>query len=147
MASFNFTNLTRHYANGAVKFDGSQTFKVLLVSSVPTTTETTGNQDAWVNRSDVTGEVTGTGYTAGGVAVTVTVGTVDTTNNRTPVTFTNLAPGWTTSTITAVAAIIYKSTGTAATDKLICMIDFGGTVSSTAGNYNVTFATPLYINR
>lgn len=141
MASANFRNLPDHLARGAINF-ASDSFKVLLVSAVPSE----ANLDAWVNRSDVTTEVTGTGYTAGGVAVTATVGSVDTTNNRVAITFSNLSPGWTSSTITALAAIIYKSTGTASTDKLVTMVDFGGSVSSTNGNYSITFSSPLYIN-
>ena len=141
MPSANFRNLPDHLARGAINF-ATDSFKCMLVSAVPSE----ANLDAWVNRSDVTTEVTGTGYTAGGVAVTDTVGSVDTTNNRVSITFGNLSPGWTSSTITAVAAIIYKSTGTASTDKLVTMVDFGGTVSSSAGNFSVTFSTPLYIN-
>lgn len=142
MASANFTNLPLHLANAAINF-GTASFKCLLMTAVPSE----ANLDAWVNRSDVTGEATGTGYTAGGVAVTATVSAVDTTNNRVSVTFSNLAPGWTTSTISAAAAIVYVSTGSAATDKLVSMVDFGGTQSSSAGNFSVTFSTPLYINR
>lgn len=141
MASANFRNLADHLAKAAINF-GTDTFKCLLVSAVPSES----NLDAWINRSDVTTEVTGTGYTAGGVAVTATVGAVDTTNNRVSVTFGNLAPGWASSTITAAAALIYKSTGTASTDKLVSMVDFGGNVSSTNGNFSVSFSTPLYIN-
>lgn len=142
MASANFTNLTDHLAKAAINF-GTDSFKCLLVSSVPSE----ANLDSWVNRSDVTNEISGTGYTAGGVAVTATVGAVDTTNNRQSITFGNLSPGWTSATLTAVGCIIYKSTGVAGNDKLVTFVDFGGTVSSTAGNYSVTFSTPLYINR
>lgn len=142
MPSANFSNLTDHLARGAINF-GTGSFKCMLVSAVPSE----ANLDAWVNRSDVTTEVTGTGYTAGGVAVTATVSAVDTTNNRISVTFSNLSPGWTSSTITALAAIVYQDTGSAATSKLVSMVDFGGTVSSSAGNFSVTFSTPLYINR
>lgn len=143
MASANFSNLPLHLANGAINF-GTASFKCMLVTSVPTET----NLDAWVNRSDVTNEVVaGGGYATGGVAVTATVSAVDTTNNRVSITFSNLAPGWTTSTISAAAAIVYLNSGLNTTDKLITMVDFGGTVSSTNGNYSVTFSTPLYINR
>jgi hypothetical protein len=142
MASSNFLALTDHLARAGINF-ATDSFKVLLVSSVPSE----GNLDAWANRSDVSNEVTGTGYTAGGVAVTLTVGSVDTTNNRLAITPSNLAPGWTSATITALGAVIYKSTGSAATDKLVSFVDFGATVSSTNGNYAVTFSTPLYINR
>jgi hypothetical protein len=141
MPSANFRNLPDHLARAAINFS-TASFKCLLVSSVPSE----ANLDAWVNRSDVTGEVTGTGYTAGGVAVSATVSSVDTTNNRIAVTFANLSPGWTSSTITAAAAIIYQDTGTASTSKLVTMVDFGGNVSSSSGNFSVTFSTPLYIN-
>ena len=140
MASANYSNLPLHLANGAINF-GTASFKCLLHSSVPSET----NLDAWVNRSDVTNEVTGTGYTAGGTAVTATVSAVDTTNNRVSITFSNTS--WASSTITALAASVYVNTGTASTDKLVTMIDFGGSVSSTNGTFTVTFSTPLYINR
>lgn len=141
MASANFTNLSDHLAKAQINFS-TASFKCLLVSAVPSATDL----DTWINRSSVTTEVTGTGYTTGGVAVTATVGSVDTTNNRVPITFGNLSPGWTTATISAVGAIIYLNSGAAATDKLVQFVDFGGTVSSTAGNYSVTFSTPIYIN-
>lgn len=141
MASTNFTNFADALARAQINF-AADSFKVLLVASAPSA----ANLDAWVNRSDVTIEATGAGYTAGGVAVTATVGAVDATNNRVPVTFADLAPGWATATVSAVGAIIYKSTGTASTDKLIQFVDFGGTVSSTAGAFNIDFTTPLYIN-
>lgn len=142
MASANYSNLPLHFANAAINY-GSASFKCLLHSTVPSES----NLDTWVNRSDVTNEATGTGYTDGGVAVTATVSSVDTTNNRVSITFANLAPGWTTSTITALAASVYLNSGSAATDKLITMVDFGGTVASSSGNFSVTFTSPLYINR
>lgn len=142
MPSANFRNLADHLAKGAINFS-SDAFKVLLVTSAPSE----ANLDAWVNRSDVTSEVAnGNGYTTGGVNVTASVGALDTTNNRVPVNFADLSPGWTSATISAVGAIIYKSTGTAATDKLVTFVDFGATISSTNGNYSVDFTSPLYIN-
>lgn len=138
MASTNSLTLTKRMADAY--FTGS--FKFLLVTAVPSP----ANFDAFDFRDDVVTEVTGAGYTAGGVAVTVTVGSVDTTNDRTPVTITNLAPGWTTSTITAVGGWLYKVVGSAATDQLVGFVDFNGTVSSTGNDFNVTFSTPLYVN-
>lgn len=142
MASSNFTNLPRALAKGDVDFD-TATFKVLLVSSVPSE----ANLDAWVYRSDVANEITGTGYTAGGIAQAFTLSALDTTNNRQGVVYTDITNGWTGATFSAVGAIIYKDTGNAATDLLLHMIDFGGTVSCTAGNYSVTYSAPFYINR
>jgi hypothetical protein len=143
MASTNFLAFTDHLARAGINF-ATGSFKALLVTAIPSE----ANLDAWANRSDVTGEHAATGgYATGGVAVTATVGAVDTTNNRVPITFGNLAPGWTSATLSAVGAIVYLNSGAPATDKLIQFVDFGGTVSSTAGNYSVTFSTPLYINR
>lgn len=139
MASANATILTKRMADAY--FAG--TFKFLLVSSVPSEADL----DAFDFRNDIPNEVTGAGYTAGGVAVTVTVGAFDTTNNRTPITLTSLAPGWTSSTITAVGGWLYKNIGSAATDELIAFIDFGATVSSSTSNFNVTFSAPIYVNR
>lgn len=140
MASANFTSLSDKLARGAVNF-GADTFKVLLVSAMPNATQL----DAWANRSDVTTEITGTGYTAGGVTVSATVGAVDTANNRVPVTFADLTPGWSAATITAAAAVIYKSTGTASTDALVCAVDFGVSVPCVNGTFSVVFTSPIYI--
>lgn len=142
MASANFTNLPRALAKGDIDFD-TNTFKVLLVSSLPSE----ANLDAWANRSDVTGEVTGTGYTAGGIAQAFTLDAIDTTNNRQSITYTNITNGWTSATFSAQGAIIYKNSGTASTDTLLHLVDFGGTVSCTAGNFSITYSTPFYINR
>ena len=138
MASGNALILTKRMADAY--FTG--TYKFLLVSSVPSE----ANLDAYDFRDDIANEVTGAGYTAGGVAATVTVGSVDTTNDRTPVTITDLTNAWTSSTISAVGGWLYKVVGSAATDQLVCFVDFGGTVTSTAGNFSVAFTTPLYVN-
>jgi hypothetical protein len=142
MASTNFTNLTRHLAKADIDFD-SVSLKVLLVSSVPTE----GNFDSWVARSDVTNEISGTGYTAGGIAQAYTLSAIDTTNNRQGVVYTDNATAWTTATITALGAIIYKDTGSAATDLLMHFIDFGGSQTVTGGTFGLTYTTPFYINR
>ena len=138
MASGNALILTKRMADAY--FTGS--FKFLLVSSVPSE----ANFDAYDFRDDVANEVTGTGYTSGGIAATVTVGSVDTTNDRTPVTITDLTNAWTGSTITAVGGWLYKVVGSAATDQLVAFVDFNGTITSTAANYSVAFTTPIYVN-
>jgi len=138
MASGNALILTKRMADAY--FTGS--FKFLLVTSVPSE----ANLDAYDFRSDVTNEVAaGGGYTTGGETVTVTVGSVDTTNDRTPVTISSF-PTLPSSTISAVGGWLYKVIGSAATDEIVTFVDFGGTVSSTAGNYSVTFTAPLYVN-
>jgi hypothetical protein len=122
-------------------FTGS--FKMLLVSSAPSESDL----DTFDFRNDIANEVAASGtYATGGAAVTCSVGAVDTTNNRVAVTFGNPA-AWTSATISAVGGWIYKSVGTAATDELVGYIDFGGTITSTAGTFTATISAPLYVNR
>ena len=143
MASANFTNLPRALAKGDIDFD-TNTFKVLLVTSVPSE----ANLDAWANRSDVTNEHAATGnYATGGIAQAFTLQSLDTTNNRQEVAWTDITNGWTSATISAVGAIIYKNSGTASTDTLLHFVDFGGTVSVTNGSYSIDYTAPFYINR
>ena len=112
----------------------SDTFKVMLVTSAYTP-----NKDTHTKRSDVTNEVTGTGYSAGGAAATVTV-TKDTANDRIDVSLGGAS--WPTATITARAAVYYKSRGGASSaDELVAYIDFGSDVTSTAGTFALTAST------
>jgi hypothetical protein len=138
MSSKNSTFFPR---NLAAAYFGGQSFKFLLVSAVPSE----ANLDAWEFRNQITNEVTGTGYTTGGVPVTLTVGAVDTTNNRVPVTATNLAPMLATASVTAVGGWIYRDTGNATTDALVQFVDFGESVTSTNAAFNASFTVPLYI--
>jgi hypothetical protein len=118
-------------ATGAIDLD-ADTFKILLVTSTYTP-----NKKTHTKRSDVTNEVVGTGYTAGGVALTGVSVVNDTTNDRTK--FSSANPSWATATITARGAVIYKSRGGAASaDELVCYLDFGSDQTSTAGTFTVT---------
>ncbi len=139
MASTNSLFLTKRMADAY--FTG--TYKMLLVSSLPSEADF----DSFDFRANIANEVPNSGtYVSGGAAVTCSVGAVDTTNNRTAVTIGSPAP-WTGATIAAVGGWIYKAVGTAATDELVGFVDFGGTITSTAGTFTVTVTTPLYVNR
>lgn len=118
------------------KFDfSSDTFKVMLVTDAYTP-----DFDAHDFRNDVTNEVSGTGYTAGGAGVTVSVSAPDTGNDRQDVSLGGAA--WPGATITARGAVYYKSRGGAATaDEIIAYVDFGGDVSATAGTFTLTAST------
>ena len=140
MASANAGILTKRLADA---YFGSGTFKFMLVSTLPSESDL----DTFGFRNDVTNEVAASGsYVTGGATVTCTVGAYDATNNRVAVTFGNPAP-FTSATISAAGCWIYKAVGSAATDELISFVDFGGTKTSTADTFTVTFSTPLYINR
>lgn len=129
MASLIYTSCLDDLAKGAIDFD-TDTFKTLLVTS-----SYTANKDTHTRRSDVTNEVTGTGYTAGGVTTACSV-SKDTANDKVTLTF--ASPSWPSSTITARGAVIYKSTGTAANDPLVGYIDFGGDVLSSGGTFSIS---------
>lgn len=80
-------------------------------------------------------EVTGTGYTAGGLALT---NVTPTTSGTTAITdFADAV--WTTATITARGAMIYNSS--AAGNPAVVILDFGSDKTSTAGNFTVVFPT------
>jgi hypothetical protein len=132
MASLIYNSAIDDMARNNIDFD-TNTFKAMLVTS-----SYTPNKDTHDKRDDVTNEVTGTGYTAGGVTTACTV-TKDTANDRVTLQF--AAVSWATSTITARALVIYKSTGTASTDNLVAYNDFGSDVSSTAGTFSVAAST------
>jgi len=108
------------------------TFYMALYTSSATLDATTTDYSA-------TNEVSGTGYTAAGQQLTQ----VNPTTSGTTA-FTDFADEtWTTATITARGAIIYNTTtggGTGTTDA-ICVLDFGGDKTSTAGDFTVQFPT------
>ena len=110
----------------------TDTIKIALCTSTYTP-----DQDVHDFFNDVTNEVTGTGYTAGGI--TLASKTLTYNGGTNTLTFDAADVAWTTSTITARYAVIYKSTGTASTSPLISYIDFGADVVSTAGTFTITF--------
>lgn len=116
----------------------TDTIKIALLSS-----SYTPDFDAHDFFNDITNEVTGTGYTAGGVALTVTT-SQDNTDNEGVADATD--PSWNPSTITARYAVIYKDTGTASTSPLIGLINFGTDVSATAGEFKITLAAEGFLN-
>lgn len=139
MASLIFNSFFADVAKGNIDCD-SDTFKMLLVTSAYAP-----NKDTHAKRSDVTNEVAaGGGYTAGGQTVTVTV-TQDNVNDRVDIGVGNPA-GWPSSSITAHAAVVYKSRGgLASADELVAFLDFGADIVSTSGNFAVNVTSPLRI--
>lgn len=141
MASRNFTNLADHLARARINL-ATGTFKAVIVASIPSE----ANLDAWDFLNDVSIEIAaGGGYSAGGFAVTPTLGAVDAANNRVPVTYAAATPTYAASTITGVGCIVYQVEGTAAASPLLHFIDWNGTITSTNGNFQANFLTPLYI--
>ena len=117
----------------------ADTIKVALVTS-----DYSPNQDSHDNFDDVTNEVTGTGYTAGGAALANKAITQDNTDDEGVFDADDVT--WSSSTITARGAVIYKDTGTASTSKLICYIDFTENKVSTNGNFTIQWAAEGIVN-
>lgn len=127
-AMYNYTKVFT--LNGSIDWD-TDTIHAILVTSTYTP-----NIDTHDYRNDITNEVTGTGYTAGGQALVSKTVTIDTTNDR--AVFDSNDPQWTTATITARAVILAKTRGGASSaDELGGYWDFGSDITSTAGTFTV----------
>lgn len=132
MANAIYNSFKYDCSTGAIDLN-TDTFKIMLVTSTYTP-----NIDTHTKRSDITNEVSGTGYSAGGATLSGVSVTNDTTNDRTA--FDATDPTWASSTITARGAVIYKSRGGASSaDELVCYLDFGSDITSTAATFTVTF--------
>ena len=109
----------------------THTLKLALIKASPSGTYGA----ATTNYSDVTGnsdEASGTNYSAGGqnldgaaISVSGTTAIVDFTDEV-----------FTSATVSADGCIIYNSS---ASNKAICVIDFGGTKTSTNGDFTIQF--------
>jgi hypothetical protein len=138
MASLIYNSFLEDLARGAIDMD-TDTFRVMLVTSAYTE-----NKDTHLKRSDVTNEVSGTGYSAGGTTCAITV-TKDTANDRLDITLG--AVSWPTSTITARKAVFYKSRGGAASaDELVAVNDFVSDVTSTGATFSLAASTLRFQN-
>ncbi len=133
MASLIYNSALDDMARNNIDFD-TNTFKAMLVTS-----SYTPNKDTHDFRDDVTNEVTGTGYTAGGATSAVTV-TKDTANDKVTIEFGVVS--WPSSTLTARGCVYYKSRGGASSaDELVAYNDFGSDVSSAGGTFSVAAST------
>jgi len=90
--------------------------------------------DATTTAYTATNEVSGTGYVAGGQALT----TVAPTSSGTTAYLDFNDETWTSSTITARGALIYNSDQS---NKSVAVLDFGSDKTSTAGDFTVVFPT------
>jgi hypothetical protein len=129
MANVIYNAFKVNVANGGIDLD-TDTIKVMLVTS-----SYTPDQDNHDYVDDITNEVSGTGYTAGGATLASKTVTQDNTNNRMVFDAANVT--WSTATITARGAVVYKDTGTASTSPLIAYYDFSVDKASSGGDFVV----------
>ena len=133
MASIIYNSALRDEAVGAIDFD-TDSFKVMLLSSSYTPSK------SHAKRSDLTNEVSGSGYSSGGVSATVTVGSTNNTDNRVDITLGGVT--FSTVSVTARYAAYYKSRGGASSaDELVALIDFGADVVRSAADLVLNSST------
>jgi len=103
----------------------ADTIKVALFTS-------SASLDASTTAYSTSNEVSGSGYSAGGVTLTSkTVATSGTTAY-----FDAADPTWTSASFTARGALIYNDTNS---DKAIAVLDFGGDFTVSSGTFKIVF--------
>lgn len=122
-------------ANGVIDFD-TDTIKLALVTA--SYTPDAANHDFFDDVS--ANEVSGTNYSAGGitlanVSVAVDGSGVVTFDNTIDLTISQSASGFS----NARYGIIYKSTGTGSTSRLIAYIDFGANIGNSVADLVIQF--------
>ena len=134
--NFMCTSFKKELLFGVHDFDlaNGDTFNIALYTN-------SASFDASTTAYTATNEVSGTGYSAGGQALT----NVDPTTSGTTA-FTDFADEtWTTATITARGALIYNTTpnttSISVSNPTVVVLDFGGDKTSTAGDFTVVFPT------
>jgi hypothetical protein len=134
--NFMCTSFKKELLYGVHDFDlaNGDTFKIALYDNnasftAATTAYTTSN------------EVSGTGYSAGGGALT----NVDPTSSGTTALTDFQDETFSTATITARGALIYNTTpnttSLSVTNPTVVVLDFGGDKTSTAGDFTIVFPT------
>lgn len=131
MADKIFHNFFRAIMSGEMDLHGagSNTINCALFTAAGNADDTTYNN---TNEHAATG-----GYTQRGVALTAANNVVADDDANDWSTLDNSDdPTWSTATISAAYAKLFNAT---VSDLLICEFDFGGTKSSTAGTFKITF--------
>ena len=101
------------------------TYKIALYSS-------TANLSNYTTTYTSDGEITGTGYTAGGKILTIIPPMANTTSNTAYISFANVT--WNPASFTCGGALIYNST----TGASVCVLSFGSNKTA-ANSFTITF--------
>lgn len=108
---------------------GGDTFRIALYTNA-------ANLGASTTAYTATGEVSGTGYSAGGATLSAVNPSVSGTTALTD--FADVT--WAGATITARGALIYNTTpGHTYTNAAVAVLDFGSDRTSTAGDFTIVF--------
>lgn len=122
----------------------ADTLKITLHSSTYRAIADETKRDSHLAYADLTDEIAGTGYSAGGQTIAGLTLTKDTTNNIIKVTCTN--PSWTSSTLSNVqCAVIYLYNATGSLAYLLCYLDLyadNSNAALTTSNGTLTITMP-----
>jgi hypothetical protein len=110
---------------------GGNTFKLALYTANPYTVSSTAYSSGAANQVSASG----TNYTTGGN--TLTSQAVSNQNNVATVDFADTS--WSSATFTAAFGVIYNNTQS---DKLVVVLDFGGSKSASNGTFTISFPDP-----
>lgn len=110
---------------------GGNTFKLALYTANPYTTSSTAYSSGAANQVSASG----TNYTTGGN--TLTSQAVSNQTNVATVDFADTS--WSSATFTAAFGVIYNNTQS---DKLVVVLDFGGSKSASNGTFTISFPDP-----
>ena len=139
MANSVYNHFKKELANGTFNFTDN-TFKIMLVTS-----SYTPDIDADKVYEDVTNEVVGAGYVAGGATLANLLvsqddgddeGVVDNTADIT----------WGSSSITARGAVVYRDGDSGKDSDLVCFIDFTTDKTSDNGDFTIQFDSEGILN-
>jgi hypothetical protein len=111
----------------------NDTIKVMLCTS-----SYTPDQDTHDYKDDVTNEISGDGYTAGGEELTSKTSTYIGATNKIKLSAANST--WSSASFTARTAIIYIDTGVDATSLLLGYADFGADVTVANGTFVIQWS-------
>lgn len=126
MASLIYDSALYAMATGRLDFGGGG-FKAMLVGA-----SYQPDKGQHARRSDVTGEVSGKGYAAGGAEVAVTAQQA---GDAVEISLGGAV--WGQASIGALGAVYYRSRGDAGDDELVAFVDFGDPVIATNGDFTL----------
>ena len=111
--------------------NGGDSYKLALYTATPYTTASTAYSSGSANQVGTSG----TGYSTGGNTLTSQSVTISS-----AVSYVDFADStWSSATFTAAFGVIYNSSDG---DKLVVVLDFGGSKTCTNGTFKITFPDP-----
>jgi len=127
-------NFRKHILNGSINLS-SDTIKMALYSGQ--------SHDQNTGAYTATGQVSGSGYSAGGATMSGASQTTDTTNHVSFYDWNDVS--WSSSTITADSCLVYSDTVSSPTaDVSIYVGSFSGSKSSSSGTFSVVLPAAAY---